>query len=1372
MSSPIGLLPMLTDDEAFKLRYMFERSANLRGEHLAVIDDTVTLTYAQLNARGDALCDLVLTELDRVKFMLELIDAKMVLTDPVLMVDDEMSSTMTALHLTVLSIQDPRATNGTLSRVPRPVRKFDSVANVIFTSGSSGKPKGVMIQLIGVPGELLIGGAGVARGYIARDDLTAERFLPDPFLDYTSSEAKVGRRIYRTGDLVRWLPNGELEFLGRIDGQVKIRGHRIELGEIDAVLLQQRNVLEATTVVRGDSTSSKRLIAYVAPIAGETLSVLELRTALSRVLAEYMRPERLFFSSGHDVSLESYWARELAGELPVLAIPTDMPRPVAQTFEGRSCSLSIPVPLASSLREIARAEGVTMFTLLLTTWACVLHRYTGQEDLLIGTPMACRSKIELEGVIGYFVNPVCLRIRPSAGVAFTRLLQHTRQTVLGAMLHQDYPFSVLAERLLADAPRDLSRSPLFQSMFSLEQSMDARASSSSCGDLTSFAIGSEGAEVSLGTLKLRALALEQHISQFDLTLSCREVEGEMSSSLQYNAGLFLPSTAQRLLRHFLEMLRAIAADPKCSVGKLPMLNREEKREMLDWGRGRSDYAVPETLVHKLQAQLEATPDALALQAYGSEALSLTYSELHARANGIAREILRLVGPRRTNGATPVAAICTERSLHFVVALLAGLKAGCPYLPLDRTYPRDRLIHMLADSAACVMLTTSTCFAEMKSVCSDNVDILCVDQLHPDSDSTTTVVSLSSLKPDDVAYLVYTSGSTGKPKAIEVPHSSLANLVAWHANEYSVIASDRASHLIGHGFDPINLELWPFLAHGASVHVVPEARRADPTALLQFIREAKITICLLPTPLAELALHMRWPEGCEQFRVLYTGGEKLKAGATPAGAPHFRFDNHYGPAECTVMATVHTLRPKELHPPIGKPIGRALLYVVSPGSFELQPIGVAGELLIGGSLVAKGYVGRAKLTAEKFVPDAFANASGEVGRVYRTGDLVRWVPSGELEFLGRIDGQVKIRGHRIELGEIEAALLAVGFDAAAVIDVSVGDGDKKLAAYVVGSGPIEAGADNDNSSPTIKWRRTAATTRRLLAEHLAEYMLPSSYMHLESLPLTSNQKVDRSKLPKPTFDDLDIVDIEEILPSETPSTNTEELLRAEFSELLGVEVSRIGVRSSFFALGGHSIAAARLAARCAAVFHVELPLPMVFSHPRLGRIVGHSISGSCNTDDFLFRMLKGCVQLGSYPSFQWVERAAPVDFVSSAIVAISMTAHCTSHFAYHQVHSEAFKWTDLFKWTAALGYRLECVELDVWVSQLESERDSGESSNAMLPLLPLLKEVGLEADVPLFSCENTLAALANTNVRCPPMDAALWARFIGAMQKQGFLHLPS
>mmetsp|Transcript_29894 Transcript_29894/g.62686 ORF Transcript_29894/g.62686 Transcript_29894/m.62686 type:complete len:722 (+) Transcript_29894:1-2166(+) len=721
-----------------------------------------------------------------------------------------------------------------------------------------------------------------------------------------------------------------------------------------------------------------------------------------------------------------------------------------------------------------------------------------------------------------------------------------------------------------------------------------------------------------------------------------------------------------------------------------------------------------------------------------------------------------------------------------------------------------------------------------------------------------------------------------------------------------------------------------------------------------------------------------------------------------------------------MATVHTLRPKELHPPIGKPIGRALLYVVSPGSFELQPIGVAGELLIGGSLVAKGYVGRAKLTAEKFVPDAFANASGEVGRVYRTGDLVRWVPSGELEFLGRIDGQVKIRGHRIELGEIEAALLAVGFDAAAVIDVSVGDGDKKLAAYVVGSGPIEAGADNDNSSPTIKWRRTAATTRRLLAEHLAEYMLPSSYMHLESLPLTSNQKVDRSKLPKPTFDDLDIVDIEEILPSETPSTNTEELLRAEFSELLGVEVSRIGVRSSFFALGGHSIAAARLAARCAAVFHVELPLPMVFSHPRLGdlariidmhrteggaknsgdeellqieadsralpdeiccsdtlegltlpckwhsghtvlltgatgflgafllfelleqstarvccivraksqdqaltrlvesvsshgafhqammdesrvsaiigdlaqpqlgltdemwnllsqttdtiyhcgslvhfgfpysalraanvlgtiellklasvpgkpkrlhyisslsvfgsstdtvgsetaslpvlsevhggysrskwaseklvalaasrgvpvcvhrpgRIVGHSISGSCNTDDFLFRMLKGCVQLGSYPSFQWVERAAPVDFVSSAIVAISMTAHCTSHFAYHQVHSEAFKWTDLFKWTAALGYRLECVELDVWVSQLESERDSGESSNAMLPLLPLLKEVGLEADVPLFSCENTLAALANTNVRCPPMDAALWARFIGAMQKQGFLHLPS
>ena len=366
-----------------------------------------------------------------------------------------------------------------------------------------------------------------------------------------------------------------------------------------------------------------------------------------------------------------------------------------------------------------------------------------------------------------------------------------------------------------------------------------------------------------------------------------------------------------------------------------------------------------------------------------------------------------------------------------------------------------------------------------------------------------------------------------------------------------------------------------------------------------------------------------------------------------------------------MATLHTLFPKELHPPIGKPMGGALLYVVAQGTFELQPIGVAGELLIGGVLVATGYVGRDKLTREKFVPDAIAALSGGSGRVYRTGDLVRWLPEGELEFLGRIDGQVKIRGHRIELGEIEAALLAAGFDAAAVVDVNVGEGDKKLAAYVVGAGPTVL--DQGSTDPQAAWRRTAATTRRLLAEHLAEYMLPASYIRLEALPLTSNQKVDRAKLPKPIWDDLADVGSEEAIgPNELPSSVTEELLQvrlwswsrggrtadtrwigcmggrsvacagalcaraagwgdgrvsselprthqrrchtaatllrqAEFCELLGVDAARVGVRSSFFALGGHSIAAARLAARCAVLFNVQLPLPMVFAHPRLGEL---------------------------------------------------------------------------------------------------------------------------------------------------------------------------
>ena len=445
--------------------------------------------------------------------------------------------------------------------------------------------------------------------------------------------------------------------------------------------------------------------------------------------AQFARWQRLCVSSGRDGNLESYWARELAGELPVLAMPTDRPRPPTQTFDGRAEALTLPVELAEKLRVLARAEGVTLYTLLLAAWACVLHRYTGQDDMLIGTPMACRSKLELEGVVGYFVNPVCLRVRPAPSVPFTRLRQHTRQTVLGARLHKDYPFSVLVERLLADAPRDLSRSPLFQVMFSLEQSLDAQGNSSESGDLTAFAINAQRAEVDIGALKLRALALEQHVSQFDLALSCREISSEITATLQYNAALFDPSTAQRLTRHFVGALQAVTTDAKASVGMLPLLTRDEKRGLLAWGRGRTDYEVPRTIVHRLHAQLDATPDALALQGYGGDAVELSHVQLHARAAALARQLLT-VKPASADKLRPVVAICTERSIHFVVAALSGLKAAYPYLPLDRTYPRDRLIHMMADSAASVLLTTTACVAEMAAFCPEGVQTMCVDKVAP------------------------------------------------------------------------------------------------------------------------------------------------------------------------------------------------------------------------------------------------------------------------------------------------------------------------------------------------------------------------------------------------------------------------------------------------------------------------------------------------------------------------------------------------------------------------------------------------------------------------------------------------------------------
>ncbi|MET0396317.1 MAG: non-ribosomal peptide synthase/polyketide synthase, partial [Longimicrobiaceae bacterium] len=1299
---------------------------------------------------------------------------------------------------------------------------------------------------VGVAGELYIGGVGVARGYLGRPDLTAERFVPDPH------RGVPGARLYRTGDVGRRRADGEIDFLGRVDHQVKVRGFRVELGEIEAVLRGHPTVKEAVVLLREDAPGRQRLAAYVTAEAGAGPAAAELRAHLSEALPEYMVPaayvvldelpvtangkidrralpapadpgeaepmaprtpaeellagiwaevlglervgvEASFFELGghsllatrvmsrvrqafgvevplralfeaptvaglarriealrsagapaappivpvpregplpasfaqqrlwlvdrldpgsaaynmpyalrlrgaldagalraaldalvlrHEILRTSFverggapvqavhdpapvalaepdlrrlpaaereaealrlaaaealrpfdlargpllraallrladddhvlcltlhhvvsdgwsrgvlvrelsalyaalargeaprlpelpvqyadyavwqrawlsggaleeqigwWKERLAGAPPLLEIPTDRPRAPGSSPAAASIGFRAAPGLPPRLREVARREGATLFMTLLAGWQALLGRWAGQDDVVVGSPVAGRDRRETEGLIGFFVNMLPLRADLSGDPTWRELLARVRRATLGAYDHQALPFERLVDEL--GVARSLAHAPVFQTVFTLDQD------------------GGDGGRPELGDLAVASFGGGGHVAKFDLDLVLADAGEELGGALVYRSALFEAATVARMAGHLAAVLDALAADPGMRLSEASLLGDAERAQLLAGARA-EPASDPPACVHELfSAQAARTPGLVAVAGPGG---TLRYAELERRSNRLAHHL-------RGRGAGPEVrvGICLERGVEMVVAVLGVLKAGGAYVPLDPAYPAARLAYTLADSGAALLVSESRLLASVPDFGGGRV-LLDADREAIAGEPDGAPRSGADLR--NAAYVVYTSGSTGLPKGVVVEHAGLANTLLGTRAGFAPAAGEVMPALASFAFDIWGFEVFGPLLSGGEVRLPPREAVLDVERLAGELAEAD-AVHAVPALMRELAARVRaGPGTLPRMRRVFVGGDAVPPDllaemreAFPAAGIRVL----YGPTEASILAAAS--RP-ETGSPGWRVVGRALpgvgLYVCDAAG-SLLPAGVPGELWIGGAGVARGYLGRPGLTAERFVPDAFGGEPG--ARLYRTGDRVRRRADGELEFLGRIDQQVKVRGFRVEPGEVEAALRELpGVREAAVAAREDSVGEKRLVAYVV---PAEGA------------RPTAGELRARLQGRLPEHMVPGAFVLLEALPLTPTGKVDRRALPAPAGPAA----AEHV----SPRTPAEGVLAEIWGDVLGAE--RVGVDEDFFELGGHSLLATRVVSRVRAAFGVELPLRALFEAPTVGAL---------------------------------------------------------------------------------------------------------------------------------------------------------------------------
>ncbi|WP_436866196.1 non-ribosomal peptide synthase/polyketide synthase [Bacillus fungorum] len=1297
----------------------------------------------------------------------------------------------------------------------------------------------LQLQPLGVPGELCISGLGVTKGYLNREGLTEEKFVPVPWA--------VDERMYRTGDLVRWLPNGDLEYLGRMDDQVKLRGFRIELGEIQATLESHAAVRESVVVVREDQLQDQRLVAYIVVQPNQALATSELRHFLKRKLPEYMVPsvfvtldemplspsgkvdrkalpmpkvegvvsgkytaprnpieeiiagiwnqvlgvnqvsiqdnffeigghsllatqvlsrlriaigievpvhaifnyptiaelashidttkqeeneiaieavprgqhlplsssqKRLWFlnqmemenkhvyniplalrlqgeldlavfeeslneivrrheilrttfvengeqieqvispfkamsvpfidlsrepveeretkansliqqevlyefdlSQGplfrasiirlqpekyilllnlhhiiwdgwsHDVFMRelsilyrarlakeveklpelpiqyadfaawqqgwieseevtkqiNYWKEQLQGQPPLLPLPTNHQRPSVQTYRGDIYRIEIPERVTALLKNVSKEEGTTLYMTLLAAFKVLLYRYTDQEDLSVGSPVANRNQRTIENLIGYFVNTLVLRTQVAGTMTYRELLKHVREVALEAYAHQDVPFEKLVEEL--NVERNLSYSPLFQVMFMLQNT--------------------SAVEVELPGLEIEDIEIDRPSAKYDLTLFIAEKDDRLTGVFEYNTDLFDEHIIAQMADSFYTLLEGIVAHVEERIDHLPVVSAKEKKKLIiDWNDTKKDYPLEKRMHQFFEEQVKKNPKALAV-VFDEEAL--TYEQLNCRANQLARHL-------QTQGvkAGTLVGIYMERSLEMLVSLLAVFKSEGVYVPLDPSYPQERVSFMLEDSKTRVILTHQDLATQIPE---HGAQVVYVDQdwetisLEPNH-------NLECYGPNDsLAYTIYTSGSTGKPKGVQIRNDALTNYLLAANEHLELQEQDRFLAVTTISFDIAGMELYLPLMMGACVIIAKREEATNGECLAELLTTSEATVMQATPATWQMLLQAGW-EGHRQLKVL-TGGEALPLNLAnqllerSAGVWNF-----YGPTEATIYSTISKVEPGENWVSIGRPIANTSIYVLDR---QLNPIptGVSGELYIGGEGLAAGYLNRPALTRERFVDDPFSDKVN--AKMYRTGDLVRYRANGELEFISRIDHQVKIRGFRIELGEIENVLIehesikeAVAIEREDVVN------DKRLVAYVI--------ADNDKQ-PNL------SSLRSLLKRNLPDYMVPSAIVVMDKFPLTPNGKIDRRELPIPKGTEL--TGNHEF---EAPRTEMEKQLADIWCNIL--RVNQLSIHDSFFESGGHSLLATQLISRLRKELNVELPLRSLFENPTI------------------------------------------------------------------------------------------------------------------------------------------------------------------------------
>lgn len=836
-----------------------------------------------------------------------------------------------------------------------------------------------------------------------------------------------------------------------------------------------------------------------------------------------------------------YWQKKLAG-LPRLSLPTDYPRPATQTFNGSHCMLELPASLIDRLKQFNAEHNATVFMTLLTCFQIVLSRYAGQHDVAVGSPIANRTQSAVESIIGSFVNTLVLRTDLSGNPTFVELVTQVRDTALGAYANQDFPFDKLVETM--HSSRDHSSAPLVQVLFNLPNAP----------------IG----EIDVHGLSWVPFEVETQAAQFDLSLTI-DTEISRKAYLTFNTDLFQPQTAERMLGQYKALLHSVLGNPQARLSELPTLTAPERKQMLqDWNCTQQDYPQSECFPQLFECQVEKTPDAVALS-MGPKVLR--YGELNARANQLARYLQTLgVRPGVTVG------IGLDRSLEMVIALMGVLKTGGAYVPLDPEYPRDRLRFMTEDASVVVLLTS-----EERS---DRFDartcrVLCLDRewerIAREVDSNLPPIAT----PHDLAYILYTSGSTGKPKGVEIPHRALLNFLCSIRREPGCSAQDILLSVTTLSFDIAGLELYVPLLVGARVEIANRAMTMDGRQLRTLCEAVQPTIMQATPATWRMLIEAGW-SGSQKLTVL-CGGEALPPDlATSLLDRSSALWNMYGPTETTIWSTIAKTERTDKEITIGRPIANTEVYILDQ-FLQPVPIGVAGELYIGGHGLARGYRGRPELTQDRFIPHPFANDSP--AKLYRTGDVARYRSDGRIVHLGRLDHQVKIRGFRIELGDIEATLSRHPAVRQAVVTARADrQGDKQLVAYVV---------FQDGSAPNH------LELRSFLRSEIPEYMVPALFVALKAMPLTANNKVDRNALPAPASPlSSDAVHV-------APSAQTDVQMAALWQQVFGI--NNVGIHDNFFDLGGHSLKAAQLFYLIEQVYGRHLPLSTLFQAPTIASL---------------------------------------------------------------------------------------------------------------------------------------------------------------------------